>query len=130
MKKILLTSLLLCACLFGEEIKDEKVIDFSKIKLNELEKKMPDVHAVIKDYFNAKFCTSGKGYEKFITIKDLDALGSSQQYGILIASKLSLKSQPYIYENIINNYKFMNCYNIEQDFKTNIEENPYKKETI
>lgn len=133
MKKIFYSCLLISSLMLAED----KIIDNQKtdlkekeingVKLGDFEKSNPTTYNVIKDFFNAKYCTKDNDFIKFISEKEIEEFGISQQFGFLIGLKYTNKEFPFVYENIISNFKYMNCYK-EKDFsyKPDIYENPNK----
>ena len=89
-----------------DKIKDESV----KGLLYGLESTIPGVGQVMKDYLSAQLCD-----DEFYTKKTKDELstnfkelGASVQYGTLISYYYGFDDHK-AYNNIINNYKYMNC---------------------
>ena len=88
-----------------DKIKDESV----KELLYSMEATIPSVGQIMKDYLAAQSCD-----DEFYTKKSKDELstsinelGASLQYGTLVALYYTLDD--HIYNNVINNYKYMNC---------------------
>lgn len=89
-----------------DKIKDESVKGF----LYGLQATVPSVGQVMKDYLAAQSCD-----DEFYTKKtkdelstNLEELGASVQYGTLIGYYYGFDDHK-AYNNIINNYKHMNC---------------------
>lgn len=89
-----------------DKIKDESV----KELLYSMEATIPSVGQIMKDYLAAQSCD-----DEFYTKKSKDELstsinelGASLQYGTLVAFYYVFDDH-IAYNNVINNYKYMNC---------------------
>lgn len=115
MRKIILGILVVGSMLLASDKAVElksNLFDLNKVKSEEMksflvvfEATLPYALKVVRDYYEAKTCTD-EFYNK-ITKDELIGFGETAQLATLIG--LSMGGHPNDYEELINDYRFMNC---------------------
>lgn len=112
---ILVTGSMLLASDKAVELKSN-LFDLNKVKSDEMkgfligiERSMPSVTKIIKDYYEAKTCNDE--FYNEITMNDMqDFVGASPAFAVLMGLNATEdETSRYAYARLIKDYRFMNC---------------------